>query len=72
MCLDQIGQALCPGRIIIKARNITEGLAASLSDRLALPLHCIGHILPAGSGLQLQTTDGRPVPTACAGYDHFR
>lgn len=45
---------------------------ASLSDRLALPLHCIGHILPAGSGLQLQTTDGRPVPTACAGYDHFR
>ncbi|MBT0963156.1 thiamine-phosphate kinase [Denitromonas iodatirespirans] len=43
----------------------------ALSQRLALPLHRIGHITPPTQGLRLREADGTAVPLTRNGFDHF-
>jgi thiamine-monophosphate kinase len=48
-----------------------DRLAPALAARLALPLTCIGEVLPAESGRWL-AAGGRRRPLAASGWDHFR
>lgn len=47
-------------------------LASAVQEATGVPVTCVGEVLPEGAGRWLRLEDGREVPLAGAGWDHFR
>ena len=47
-------------------------LASAVQEATGVSVTCVGEILPEGAGRWLRLEDGREVPLAGAGWDHFR
>ncbi len=71
---DPMTWALAGGEdyeLLFTAGGEFDGQAASLADRLNVPLACIGEILPEAEGRWITERDRHRRPLVARGWDHF-